>query len=80
MEPENHPALDLYGYCSDQWDRLPDTGERVLKNSEIESALRMLHISEEDWPWLFYDMKEISHTVREMVHEEIKKQREKQER
>jgi hypothetical protein len=64
IHPWINDALTVFGICADQWMIAPNGYKLGLKNSEIESAMRIFEI--EDQPIVFMQVKSIANIVATM--------------
>jgi hypothetical protein len=72
-EPENCDVVGLYHFLHDQWQQ--SGGRIVLENTQIESAMNMLSVSERDRLSLLVDVKVMAAAIRSAVEKETEKER-----
>jgi len=56
---DNVPAVQLYGYCSDQWRRGEDGRRMTIANGDIIAALDTMMVAEDERESIFADVKQI---------------------
>jgi len=56
---DNVPAVQLYGYCSDQWRRGEDGRRMTIANSDIIAALDTMGIDDAERESVFAAVKQI---------------------